>query len=85
MTIFHKIVNAAANRLSLSGRGERDLVETVLRQLPQTVYWRLREQGFAPAGIVDIGESRSRDSAQADKWNFCLTAGTLWPANQERQ
>jgi hypothetical protein len=19
-----------------------------------------------------------------DKWNFCLTAGTLWPANQER-
>jgi hypothetical protein len=19
-----------------------------------------------------------------DKWSFCLTAGTLWPANQER-
>src|ERR1035441_3088166 len=29
-------------------------------------------------------ESWSRKSAQADKWNFCLTAGTLWPANQER-
>ena len=29
-------------------------------------------------------ESRSRESAQDDKWNFCLTAGTLCPANQER-
>ena len=29
-------------------------------------------------------ESRSRKSAQDDKWSFCLTAGTLWPANQER-
>ena len=22
---------------------------------------------------------------QGDKWSFCLTAGTLCPANQERQ
>jgi hypothetical protein len=29
-------------------------------------------------------KSRSRKSAQDDKWNFCLTAGTLCPANQER-
>jgi hypothetical protein len=29
-------------------------------------------------------KSRSRKSAQGDKWSFCLTAGTLWPANQER-
>ena len=29
-------------------------------------------------------QSRSRKSAQDDKWSFCLTAGTLWPANQER-
>src|SRR5437868_4138811 len=29
-------------------------------------------------------QSRSRKSAQGDKWSFCLTAGTLWPANQER-
>jgi len=28
--------------------------------------------------------SRSRKSAQDDKWSFCLTAGTLCPANQER-
>jgi hypothetical protein len=29
-------------------------------------------------------ESRYRKSAQSDKWSFCLTVGTLWPANQER-
>ncbi len=29
-------------------------------------------------------QSRSRKSAQGDKWNFCLTAGTLCRANQER-
>jgi hypothetical protein len=29
-------------------------------------------------------ESRSRKSAQDDKWSFCLTTGTLCPANQER-
>jgi hypothetical protein len=29
-------------------------------------------------------ESRSRKSAQGDKWSFCLMAGTLYPANQER-
>ena len=25
-----------------------------------------------------------RNFAQGDKWNFCLTAGTLVPTNQER-
>jgi len=30
-------------------------------------------------------ESRSRKSARDDKWSFCLTAGTLCAANQERQ
>ena len=29
-------------------------------------------------------ESWPRKSAQDAKWSFCLTAGTLWPANQER-
>ena len=37
--------------------------------------------GFIPA----VAESWSRKSVQDDKWSFCLTAGTLWPANQERQ
>jgi hypothetical protein len=30
-------------------------------------------------------ESRPQESVQDDKWSFCLTAGTLCPANQERQ
>jgi FkbM family methyltransferase len=55
MTILHKLVNAAAGRLSLGHRDERKLIETVFRQLPQATYWRLREQGFAPGGIIDIG------------------------------
>ena len=33
--------------------------------------------------IIDK-QSRSRKSAQGDKWSFCLMAGTLCPANQER-
>ena len=31
------------------------------------------------------GQSRPQESEQDDKWSFCLTAGTLCPANQERQ
>src|SRR5436190_14731672 len=34
--------------------------------------------------FIPSKQSRSRKSAQGDKWSFCLTAGTLWPANQER-
>src|SRR6266404_9624258 len=30
-------------------------------------------------------ESRLRKFEQVDKWSFCLTAGTLMPANQERR
>ena len=30
-------------------------------------------------------ESWPQGSEQDDKWSFCLTAGTLCPANQERQ
>ena len=30
-------------------------------------------------------QSRPQESEQDAKWSFCLTAGTLCPANQERQ
>ena len=30
-------------------------------------------------------QSRPQEFAQGDKWSFCLTAGTLCPANQEKQ
>ena len=33
---------------------------------------------------ANFKESWSRKSEQGDKWSFCLTAGTLCPANQER-
>ena len=33
------------------------------------------------AAVAITVESRPRKSAQDDKWSFCLTAGTLWPAN----
>jgi hypothetical protein len=31
------------------------------------------------------GKSRPQESERDDKWSFCLTAGTLCPANQEKQ
>jgi hypothetical protein len=31
-----------------------------------------------------FSQSWSRKSEQGDKWSFCLTAGTLCPANQEK-
>jgi hypothetical protein len=52
-----------------------------------TVYdgvWLPFAAGLAIA-FVASGESWSRKSEQDDKWSFCLTAGTLCPANQERQ
>ena len=35
--------------------------------------------------VASGGKSRPQESAQDDKWSFCLTAGTLCPTNQERQ
>ncbi len=36
------------------------------------------------ANLEKAIQSRSRKSAQDDKWSFCLTVGTLCPLNQER-
>ena len=38
----------------------------------------------AEADIAKVLKSRSRKSAQDDKWSFCLTVGTLCPSYQER-
>jgi hypothetical protein len=35
--------------------------------------------------LTNDGESRPQESERDDKWSFCLTAGTLCPANQEKQ
>jgi hypothetical protein len=37
------------------------------------------------AGPQMANQSRPQESEQDDKWSFCLTAGTLCPANQERR
>jgi hypothetical protein len=34
--------------------------------------------------VDNVRKSRPQESEQDDKWSFCLTAGTLCPANQER-
>src|SRR6185503_12178171 len=46
-----------------------------------------REHLGQPAGPTSVsgGKSRLRKSEQVDKWSYCLTAGTLVPANQERR
>ena len=41
--------------------------------------WQLRQ-----ALVEGWGKKWFRNFAQGDKWIFCLTAGTLVPANQER-
>ena len=45
----------------------------------------IEHKWFVSLKLVSVViESWSRKSAQDDKLNFCLTAGTLWPTNQER-
>src|SRR6267142_949110 len=45
---------------------------------------RCRQASRLACGEFVGNQSRPRKSAQDDRWSFCLTAGTLWPANQER-
>ena len=55
MKVLHKIAESLIGRLALGRRDERGILESVLRQLPLATYWRLKEQGFAPGAIIDIG------------------------------
>jgi FkbM family methyltransferase len=84
MSFFHKLINATANRLSLGQPGHRDLIDTVLRQLPQASYWRLREQGFVPGGIVDIG-AHEGDWTRAIRSIFPDTPVLMIEARHEQQ
>jgi hypothetical protein len=53
--------------------------------LPAAVFWPSVGETERYEQGDELGESRFRKSAQDDKWSFCLTAGTLCPANQEKQ
>ncbi len=41
-------------------------------------------QSWLSRQMTEAFQSWSRKSEQGDKWSFCLTGGTLCPANQER-
>jgi len=49
----------------------------------QAIAERIAKLMEEQAGIKARKESWPRKSAQEDRWSFCLTAGTLCPANQE--
>jgi REP element-mobilizing transposase RayT len=58
-------------------------VERKLRNFLGHKFWA---RGYFVSTVGrDEEKSRLRKSAQDDKWSFCLTAGTLCPANQEKQ
>jgi hypothetical protein len=68
---FH--VMTTANPISLAGIANLPYTDVIV--------------GFLIPGSTGLtgDESRPQESEQDDKWSFCLTAGTLCPANQERQ
>ena len=54
--------------------------ETIITSLSCRELMATRKMLLQRAG----SKSRPQESEQDDKWSFCLTAGTLCPANQER-
>src|ERR1019366_3776556 len=68
----------------LGKRSERDPLETVLRQLPSATYWRLREQGFSPGGIIDIG-AHDGDWTRMIKSIFPAPPTLMIEARQEQE
>jgi len=55
LTVFRRFVTFVLCRLPPGSRALRDLVTAVLWQMPEVTYFRLREHGFEPNGIIDIG------------------------------
>ena len=58
--------------------------EEHLRKLPLVGAGHINFELVELRPFVNWSKSRPRKSAQDDKWSFCLTMGTLCPANQER-
>jgi FkbM family methyltransferase len=55
LNVFRKIVTFTLFRLPIGSPVRRDLTTAVLWQLPEVTYFRLRDHGFQPNGIVDVG------------------------------
>lgn len=53
--MLRKAINSLVNRLPRDPSRELPLIETCLRQLPRLTYWRLKQGGFTPGAIIDIG------------------------------
>ena len=84
--------SAAAERMRLHRERRRQGLRCLMIEIRESEVDILIGKGLLdgemrndPDAVCDaLYKSRSRKSAQGDKWSFCLTAGTLWPANQER-
>jgi len=64
---------------------QREVCPPIQVSPEQVEYIARREFRIDEIQSLFRAESRPQESAQDDKWSFCLTAGTLCPANQERQ
>jgi FkbM family methyltransferase len=58
--IFNRVISSVAARLPAGSQAKRDLVTTALWHLQDVAYARLREQGFRPSAILDIGAHDGR-------------------------
>jgi hypothetical protein len=65
--------------------GKIRLIQVAILIRPKSSRFIARDSNLQRLGGGGLAvQSRSRESAQDDKWNFCLTVGTLCAANQER-
>jgi hypothetical protein len=61
--MFNRIVSSVASRLPATSAAKRDLVRTAFWHIQDVAYARLREAGFMPGGILDIGAHDGRWAA----------------------
>jgi len=50
-----RLFGAIMHRLPVGSRMKRDFLDVALFQLEEVAYTRLRDQGFSPNGIIDVG------------------------------
>ena len=55
LTVFVNFIIFVLSRLPPDSRTRRDAVSRVLWQIPEVAYFRLRDFGFRPSGIIDVG------------------------------